>query len=342
MNNITNFENITDFDKTLPISGTLTDVSNFIISESLKKLIARFPIYGKFPDKYGKFIRTNLNPWLFYIYMCQLITKYKIGFIYNTDLKQVEFKNSLFTNKYQKDFNVRFEALKRDIRENLKFTAKFCGKMKFKQNFDTHVYGLFESQLINSDDIDMNGFMYVAKVFGVSPGKLTMSDDNHMIKMYCKKIVEFHVLLELYQSIVHPKIMELITEFAKSYILKNQTMPKNSIILINNKNFKNYPLVADETKNEFYFYESHLCYEAYYTFADLYENISAQIQEIDINKHLEIIFKLYGAILNFNQSAMSIKNDPYETELYDFLIDYRIYEYKFTGLYKYVNFKSSC
>lgn len=361
---ITSFENIedcTDIHKDItkmPLSGSLKDLTCFIIHKSLFKLKKRFTFYTNVPDKYGKFIRINLNPWLFYIYMCQLISKFKIGTVFETDFNQEDYRIMFYTDKFQKDFYKRFELLKNDIRENLKFTARFCGKMKFNQNFDTSEYGLFDYQTINSDDIDFNGLSAVSKTFGITPGILTMSNDNHLIKTYTSKIVELHVLIELFQSIIHPKVMELITEFTERFILKSfyknlksESSGEPELILMSTKHLTSYDFERSEFENNFFIFEANLLYKSYHgipknnirNMSDYEETKSTKGNFFDDNQkpnliisHLNTIKVLYGAVLNFNQSAISLSNNPYETELYDFLIDYGIFDYKFANLNNFI------
>lgn len=353
-----------------PLSGTLTDLTNFIIKDTIERLQKRFPFHKNFPNIYGKFIRVNLNPYLFYMYACQLIRKYKIGHVVKQDFKQDKLKSMMFTNRYQKDFYPRFENLKQDIAKNLNFTSKFCGKLKYNRDFDTHEYGIFDFQTINSDDIDLNGFKFVCRTFGIKPDNLTMTDDNHLIKTYAKKIVDFHVLLELYQTIIHPKMLELLTEYTESFILcscsfcsscfsndslnfnnfdnsknlkqtketKETTQTKNlkETILIDSKHFKKYKFTDSKNKNIFAIYNSNLFYESDFSFDSndvILPNISKKPNINQIINHLETIKALYGAILNFNQPSFVLQSYPSETEIFDFVLDYRMYENKYLILF---------
>lgn len=350
---ITDFENIVpnsereNILKKTPISGTLKSLTSFIIYDSIRKLQNRFQFYKKIPEIYNSFEKINLNPWLFYIYMCQLISKFKIGTVIQENQSETDFKDKFFTNKYQKNFYKNFEYLKQRIRKNLEFTSQFCGKLKFNQSFDTHKYGLLDSQIINSEDIDLIGIENISKTFGITPKNLTMSDDNFLINLYKHKIVKLHILLEIYQSIIHPKILELITEFTEHYILQHQTKPKKTIILLNSTKLKQYNFIKSTTENYFYIYEYKLLYKSFYEYKQQKINLideqiktSKQINKTKqqkiknplIIKHLDIIKSLYGAILNFNQGSIFLTDNPYETELYDFLIDYRIFEYKYQKL----------
>ena len=356
---ITDFENIVSNSerenilKKTPISGTLKSLTSFIIYDCIRKLQNRFQFYKKIPEIYNSFERINLNPWLFYIYMCQLISKFKIGTVIQENQSEPDFKDKFFTNKYQKNFYKNFEYLKQKIKKNLEFISQFCGKLKFNQSFDTHKYGLLDSQIINSEDIDLIGIENISKTFGITPKNLTMSDDNFLINLYKHKIVKLHILLEIYQSIIHPKILELITEFTEHYILQHQTKPKKTVILLNSTKLKQYNFIKSNTENYFYIYEYKLLYKSFYEYKQQKINlidkqfetseqikISKQINKTKqpkiknplIIKHLDIIKSLYGAILNFNQGSIFLTDNPYETELYDFLIDYRIFEYKYQKL----------
>lgn len=343
LSDITNFENIVPncereniFKKT-PINGTLRSLTNFMIHNSIRKLQNRFQFYKKFPKDYDSFEKINLNPWLFYIYTCQLITKFKIGTVFQEINHERNLGDIFFTPRYQNNFQQKFNYLKQNIKKNLEFTSRFCGTLKFNQTFDTHEYGLLESQTINSEDIDLVGIEYISKTFGITPKNLTMSDDNYLINLYKHKIVKLHTLLEIYQSIIHPKVLELIIEFTEHYILQCQAKQKQEtkIILLKSSNLTDYNLIKSDIENYFYIYEYNLLYKSFYETQQPKQPDKHKKQKNKVPlviKHLEIIKSLYGAMLNFNQGAIFLSNISYETELYDFLIDYRIFEYKYQKL----------
>lgn len=329
------FENIAD-KTTETISGTMKDLTQYIILNVIKKLQDRFPFYKKFPNAYGDFIQVNLNPWLLYIYACQLISKYKIDYIIEQDFKQEDLKTLMYTDKYQKNFTNRFNKLKEDITENLKFTARFCGQLKYKYDFNTSEFGIFEIQTINSDEIDLNGFKLMCRTFGIKPGDLTMSNDNHLLKTYAKRIVELHNLIELYQSIIHPKMLEMLTEYTEMFLLnslRKQTKNVQTTYLINSKNFKKYKFIDSDTYNYFKIYDEDMIYCSNFKHQKLIQNNSFKpsFQKL-VMTHLETIKKLYGGVLNFNMPAFSLLSSPYDTELFDFMIDYTMFERKYSVL----------